>query len=306
MDEKFLRMAVYLVFISGHLGLDPQNSRLRDIPFFHYMIHWAYSAIEPLILKMCDILLTNRTLTKTGWGMKILKSFAVTCRPLPHGIVVTTEAAHNVVDYLDSLDDEQKGFFAIGPCLCQASMNKYEGPLMKDIQFLYARDMFLSLKMGHRPANAAEVKEVLNSCRDFGYIHNLEMCMQSGKWVFCICNCEPRICAPTRIFMQTGNLLYHGPEVCRVSVGQCLGIHSCGECLKQCMFSAIPINEEYAGIDPEKCLGCGLCVSTCPTDAREMIPRSDYRYNHLVPAEILLPSHYPSMGGEHREALFRN
>jgi NAD-dependent dihydropyrimidine dehydrogenase PreA subunit len=282
-------IATGLGLLACHLGVDPKKKRLRDIPFWHYLTHWCYSAIEPFILKIVDVLLSRRALTETGWGIRVLKRIALASRPLPHGIVVTTETACRVIDFLENQNKGPKGCFAIGPCLCQVSMKKYEGPLMKDIQFLYARDMFLSLRMGHQPASADEVKQVLSECHAIGCIHVLEMCMQSGKWLFCICNCEPRICAPTRIYLQTGDFLWPGPEICRVTPWQCLGLKNCGECRKRCIFDAIPISGTKTGVDLQKCMGCGLCIPTCPAKARRMIPRRDYAYHHLVPLEILAP-----------------
>jgi ferredoxin len=52
---------------------------------------------------------------------------------------------------------------------------------------------------------------------------------------------------------------------------------SCGDCLdNRCPFDAISMKEypglegERAYTDPELCVGCGLCVLTCPTEARKM------------------------------------
>jgi electron transport complex protein RnfB len=37
------------------------------------------------------------------------------------------------------------------------------------------------------------------------------------------------------------------------------------------------MNDDVAERDPEKCIGCGLCVSTCPSESLEMVLRSDRR-----------------------------
>jgi len=273
----------------SHAGFDPEKRQLRKIGFFHYMIHWFYSFIEPkIILKLNDYLLGKKWLTQTRWGKKFWLFLAKASRDLPHGIIITTDAANRVIDYLDQLEGADKGRFALGPCLCQLATCKWEEPLLKDIQFLYASDMFMSLKLGYKLVSAEKIKEVLRQCHDLGYIHALEMCRQSGKWVFCICNCEPRVCAPTRVFLLTGEMMWKGPEICQSDSDKCLNVSTCGKCLDRCIFNANKIVDNKVIVNTEKCMGCGLCVSTCTGQSRMMVVRKDYAHDHQVPAEILL------------------
>lgn len=274
----------------SHSGFSPQNKRLRSLNPLHYTVHRFYSILEvKFILRMVDWLLSKKAMTQTGWGRKVMLIIAKVSRDLPHGIIVTTEAAQRAVDYLDRLEGPDEVRFALGPCLCQMAMRKWEEPVIKDIQMLYAKDMFMSLKLGYRVVGAAEVKAVLKRCHDLGYVHALEMCLQSGKWLFCLCNCEPRICAPMRVYLLNGEMMWKGPEVCAGNTKRCSGVEKCGKCLERCIFNAIEVRDGKAGVNREKCMGCGLCVSTCPKRARSMAVRDDYEHGHQVPAKILLP-----------------
>jgi len=38
---------------------------------------------------------------------------------------------------------------------------------------------------------------------------------------------------------------------------------------------ALEMDGDIVRRDAARCIGCGLCVSTCPTDALSMIPRLD-------------------------------
>ncbi len=41
----------------------------------------------------------------------------------------------------------------------------------------------------------------------------------------------------------------------------------CDKCLPNCFFNAITVKNGTYAIDPDKCMGCGCCMGTCPFDA---------------------------------------
>ena len=61
---------------------------------------------------------------------------------------------------------------------------------------------------------------------------------------------------------------------------KCLGINKCGKCIEICGFNAI---EEINGkaLVNNKCMGCGLCISKCPSKARILTPRPSHRIKLL-------------------------
>ncbi len=73
--------------------------------------------------------------------------------------------------------------------------------------------------------------------------------------------------------------IYQGIDNCRAAVNigggskacafGCLGL---GSCQKVCPFGAISIEDDLAKIDPEVCVGCGLCVEECPRDIIHLVP----------------------------------
>lgn len=64
------------------------------------------------------------------------------------------------------------------------------------------------------------------------------------------------------------NLLYSGQSGC--SFG-CLGL---GDCVRECKFEAMLINNGVASADPELCTGCGACAAVCPKSIIKMVPAS--------------------------------
>lgn len=40
---------------------------------------------------------------------------------------------------------------------------------------------------------------------------------------------------------------------------------------------AFVVDDETVSFSPDKCIGCGLCISTCPADAIILEKRKDYK-----------------------------
>jgi electron transport complex protein RnfB len=66
---------------------------------------------------------------------------------------------------------------------------------------------------------------------------------------------------------KAASLLYGGNGTCTFG---CLGY---GDCAAVCPQHAISINNEVAVIDDSLCIGCKLCVSSCPKSIIEMVPK---------------------------------
>jgi ferredoxin len=49
---------------------------------------------------------------------------------------------------------------------------------------------------------------------------------------------------------------------------------TCGTCVDRCNVHAIKIDNERTVISREKCIGCGLCASSCPTGSITMASKS--------------------------------
>jgi len=87
-----------------------------------------------------------------------------------------------------------------------------------------------------------------------------------------ICNCCGCCCGVLRGINELGipaskavNSHYYAeidPDACEL----------CGTCAEErCQVNAIEEGEEGYQVIKEKCIGCGLCVSTCPAEAIQLV-----------------------------------
>ena len=271
---------------SEHSGMDGKG--LRKVGPIQYAAHWLYGVSEPAILRAVDRLFSSRALTGTRAGRMVLRLIAWASRYLPHGVVVTTPAAERLVDFIVHTEGPRGARLAVGPCVCQRALNRWKEPCNKDMVLLYGADIYYHLNVGYKLLSPEEAKGILRECHAAGLIHAIEFCMQSGKWIFVVCNCDGEICVPTRGYFLTGRFLFPGPEIVAYDPARCVGEEQCGRCLDRCMFGANLVVDGKISLDAGRCLGCGLCVSTCAGKARSMRERGDYGRDRQVPAEILL------------------
>ena len=71
---------------------------------------------------------------------------------------------------------------------------------------------------------------------------------------------------------QAASIAYGGPYECNFA---CVGF---GDCEAACPFDAISMKDNMPVIDPEKCTGCGVCITTCPKQVLQLLPKDAICY----------------------------
>ena len=251
---------------------------------------WIYGVLEPYIIRFSDFML--RTPSRRKVFVKMAKP-----RSLPSGVIISTEAACRFVDYIYAQDNpDNRARMAVTKCVCQTALKRTREPEWKDMALLYAADMYTTLKHTgikekfHRIETAREAREKLRHFNECGLMHNVLYCCSSGKWTFVMCNCDDEICVPFRSHMagRKGEM-NAGPEIVELKKGNCVGTEKCGICLDRCILEASYKDEDgKSNVRYERCLGCGLCVTTCKYTARTLVPRKSYQHEDVLTTDILL------------------
>jgi Fe-S-cluster-containing hydrogenase component 2 len=113
-----------------------------------------------------------------------------------------------------------------------------------------------------RELDYQEAMEILYECEAQGLVHNVSNC--EGK-IQTLCNCCECSCAVLKAWSRgmrnttspSRYLIHLDPERCTLEK----------DCLEACPVSALQVIDEELRIDEEVCLGCGLCIPSCPQGA---------------------------------------
>jgi ferredoxin len=286
LENAALVSSTLLVF--AHLGLS--KDKLIKVGPFQYFVQALYAVLEPTIMRFTDFLLARRLLVNTKMGLLFLRFIASLCTLLPHGIILSVDAAKKLLCWIEEIGTPQGPLIAVGTCICQRALNRWSHPVVKDIVIVYGAEIYPRLKAGYRFISAAEGGAILQECYEAGLVHTLDFCAQSGRWSFVICNCDRDICVLMRSYLISKRFLYAGPEAVRFDVSLCLGADPCGLCIGVCYFGVI--SKSASGLISEngKCMGCGQCARVCKTGAMTMIARDKFAHRDKLPEAVFTPT----------------
>ena len=160
---------------------------------------------------------------------------------------------------------ENSRSFMVFDCICKKEQHLLDKGCDKPLEVCTAYapvpGVFDSRPYG-RPITKKEAYAVLDTAEAAGLVH-LTWNVQNGHYF--ICNCCGCCCNVLKNISQSGmpaseviNSYYYAeidPERCTV----------CGTCREErCQVGAIEAGDEAYRVVREKCIGCGLCVATCP------------------------------------------
>lgn len=136
---------------------------------------------------------------------------------------------------------------------------------------------YASFAMDHaRDLNPQRVSQqeavaILEDCHRRGWVSGAFFNWALGGRFYAICNCccccgfqdvRPALSSlknPVQIMAPSGYLSIIGKEKC----------DACEACVSRCRFDAISMEETYALVNPDLCMGCGVCQQFCPEEAIE-------------------------------------
>ena len=196
---------------------------------------------------------------------------------LDHGITLSVntliEADHNVYDLSEAKAILSKARrIAVGDCPCRLEHHNCDAPL--DVCISLDGQADISLKNGgnNREITLDEALSILTRSHEAGLVHMAYVAKGDDKPKI-LCSCCACCCNTLGPMIQNGTyeLILTSKYVAEDNREKCT---ACGVCTKRCIFRTRQLVEGELVYDPSHCMGCGVCVSTCPTGAISMVPRS--------------------------------
>ena len=157
--------------------------------------------------------------------------------------------------------------FAVAKCICRTHYDRCDNP--REVCFLVndVSDKFVVQGRARR-LTLEEAAALLKKASEAGLVHlTLHRPDQYG---YAVCSCCPCCCHDLQLLLDHGrdDLVVGSDYVAQTATEACT---HCGACIDRCIFGARSWNESRMVYNPERCYGCGLCVSVCPEEATDMV-----------------------------------
>jgi len=178
---------------------------------------------------------------------------------------------------------EKSQSFLVIECHCrkeQALVGKpCDRPLEVCLTVAPIPNFFDNFPLGGRVISKEEAYALLKKSEDDGCVH-LTQNMQNGQ-VF-ICNCCKCCCGVLRSINEWGLSAWdvvNSHYYAEIDSDMCIACGLCAE--ERCQVGAVEEENDAYQIIPGKCIGCGLCIRTCPGEAIKLV--------HKDPEMIAVP-----------------
>jgi ferredoxin len=247
--------------------------RVRSIPQMH-----DATALYPEASKKSLELWKKFMATEWPAYMKGIESAI----PNPVMRVIPVNARIDAQSQILAFDDvkasiESARNLAVTQCSCRVIDGACGKDLEVCIQFDKAADYALERGTG-RKLEKDDAIEMLRKCEAEGLIHVGDNRRTVGH---VICNCCSDCCMNwPSVRGGQGKWVLPSRFYAVVDAGLC---SACETCLERCYFGAIEMEgeDDTARVDDQKCMGCGLCLVTCPDEALSL---KETRRPDFVPA----------------------
>lgn len=211
------------------------------------------------------------------YGLQLISYKPQLLKVIP--ISETIPAEQHPLPYQDVVSIIENGAeFYVRECVCKQQHAKQGHPCTKPTEVCLQINAFPGATLisgallSNRKISKEEAYQILDQSEAAGLVH-MSSNVQNGNAF--ICNCCDCCCLwlskikDSPYMANIVNTLYFAeiaPALCQ----------QCGTCLlERCPAGAIEEGEESYQVNQKQCIGCGLCVTTCPTGAATLVRKPE-------------------------------
>jgi len=210
--------------------------------------------------------------------------------PKPASRVIPVEAAiddgrQQILDADSAFRVVQKAeVIAVAKCTCRMIAHKCDNPVEVCLQIDNSARYAIDRGTG-RELTREEAIEILKECEEAGLVH---VTFNTQQVTHMICNCCGCCCQAFPLMISEGlNICDPSRFQAWIDPDSC---ELCSTCQDRCFFNALEEVESDGGamvmeVLADKCLGCGVCQITCPSEA---IHLKEVRDIDFIPTKNIL------------------
>jgi Fe-S-cluster-containing hydrogenase component 2 len=207
----------------------------------------------------------------TVYGEQFFKNKPQLMQVIP--IEKEIQAKHEALPYerVSSIIENGKSFL-VNECICKKEQSLLDKPCEKPLEICLGiapvEGVFDNPRVGSK-ISKEEAYNLLHKSEEEGLVH-LTWNVQNGH-IF-ICNCCGCCCGVLRSINEMdipASTVVNSHYYAEIDSDAC---EACGTCAdERCQVNAIEEGEEAYRVISEKCIGCGLCLTTCPSEALQLV-----------------------------------
>jgi ferredoxin len=274
----FTRLSVFSFAVAGslatHVVYDPDMPAQR----MPRLLMWFGSRYEHLMMRTI-FWLADRNWLQHPVAKKGINLIAALVMRVVSGEVLSYDEGQEMVNALF----DSGATVAIGTCPCRRARRIYSTDVPNETDMVFgkwAREYIANYPEYYREISREEALEMLDVFDRSGFVRQVYGFNDSHGVAFVMCNCADDVCIPLHAMRTIGiNAYEKGRSRAVVDAELCKGTASCGRCLARCRFNA-RMPEGKAAVIEENCMGCGLCVTGCPSGASSLsrVPGAHLHY----------------------------
>jgi len=213
------------------------------------------------------------------FGPQLLSSDMHLMQTVPIGQQITTRQEALPYVAVSSIIENGKAF-RVNECICKKERGIMASPCTKptDVCLMVSpvANAETLLDWG-RAISKQEAYDLLRKAEDAGLVHLTGNVASGHNFICNCCGCCCGILRPIRDFGLTGIVNSH--FYAEIDAELCDNCAVCKD--ERCQVAAIEQTDTTHRVIKTRCIGCGLCVTTCPQDAVKLV--------HKPQEEIVLP-----------------
>ncbi len=204
------------------------------------------------------------------YGMSLMPIKTKQMRVIPVDSSLKSTARVETYNRIRELVKEQSTF-AAAQCICRKEQEllgkKCSRPQETCLGFGKFAEFYVENKMA-RPISKAEALKILDRAEESALV----LCPTNSEELAGVCCCCPCCCPILRyskLMPRPADVVLSYYEA-KIDSELC---SACGQCRDRCQMAAIKEGKDSSEIVEGRCIGCGLCVSVCPTEALSLVAK---------------------------------